>query len=754
MTVTVVVVGDQLDADVTAAVAAAPRRPLDIARFSSNTLFGQPGIYPDGPPMEPATGTEHSDASLETVMSELVGTVGEPVVAAFTEGRTPIRRLAYGVPALPGRIVGPTAADDRHVVNQRYRAEDPRMLLPSIVHALLWSGPGAGHAEETLLHALGAYVHAQLLARDPALGTQTTELARRQSSITITLLNSRQPGSAVVTLVAPDGPGTIPGGAPAMQSADFWSVPFGPRTGDGSPIGPLVRSTLAAAAGVDASAAPTRFDDALGAWCSDHLVHVLTRGSTAPRSSCARVGAVTAHPPRSTPTPRRRLGSLVIVLCVVNVLVAADFLGASVLLDAVGRDLQMTTADLAWVVNGYLLTLAAPLIAFGRAADSFGAVRLTRLGLVSFALGALLAGVADSAELLVVGRMIQGLGASALTATGLSLVSTSAAPDDRGRVVGIWAGVGAVGSAAGPLVAGALEALGSWRIFFLVDVPFALAVLWFLRRQADATVTEPRKPVGLLGVVTLTGGLGAAVFALLAGPDDGWTSPSVVAPAVGAVVLLATFVRAERRDPAPLLDPKLFAHGRYPPIACTAFVGNAAFAVVSFFASLYLQQVEGLDPVVAGVVFLAMTIPLIALSPIAGRWTRRASSCRLMAGGLVVVAVSVAMFAVLGASGGLGIVIGALVLTGAGQAVVFNVSNIAAVGGGGAAGLESGVINEVRQLGALIGLAVFGALFSALQRGSGQAAALAFAEALRAPSLLLAGVCVATAVVVACTDVD
>ena len=117
----------------------------------------------------------------------------------------------------------------------------------------------------------------------------------------------------------------------------------------------------------------------------------------------------------------------------------------------------MDTATLAWVVNGYLLTLAAPLIAFGRAADAVGAVRLTRVGLLAFAVGAAVTGCAGSEELLIAGRMVQGVGASILTATGLSLVSTAAAPGERGRVVGIWAGVGAIGSAAGPLLAGALR---------------------------------------------------------------------------------------------------------------------------------------------------------------------------------------------------------------------------------------------------------------------------------------------------------
>ncbi len=439
---------------------------------------------------------------------------------------------------------------------------------------------------------------------------------------------------------------------------------------------------------------------------------------------------------------RARLGGVIVVLCAVNLLVAADFLGASVLLDPIGRDLHMSTATLAWVVNGYLLTLAAPLIAFGRAADSVGALRLTRLGLVAFAVGAAVTGAAGSEELLIAGRMVQGLGASVLTATGLSIVSTTAAPADRGRVVGIWAGVGAVGSAGGPLLAGVCDALGSWRIFFLIDVPFALVVLWSLRRARDPEPTGTAAPVDVVGVVALTLGLGGAVLALLAGPDAGWVSTPVVGGAAAAVVLLTVFVARDTRSARPLLDRRLFGGARYRAVAVAAFVGNAAFAVVAFFASLYLQQVQGLDPVAAGAVFLAMTVPLIVLSPRAGAWTGRIAVGRLMAAGLGVVAVSVALFALLGVDEGLLTVIVALVLSGVGQALVFNVSNIAAVDAAvGAAGLESGMINEVRQIGALVGLALFGALFAALQASGSGSPAEIFVDALRLPNLVLAAVC-------------
>jgi len=270
-------------------------------------LFGEPGIYPDGPPMVPAVGPEPDAATARAQLSEtlpdvaacaralahfdrpelgarvpapllraavacLVGTIAEPVLDLVVGG-APIGPLGVGAPASPGRVVGP-AADHRpgRVVNERYRAEHPALVAPSLVHDLLWSGPGAGQYEEVVLHALVAMVHVQLVVRCPSLCHRGTELARRQSSLAITLLNSRSPGSASIALIAPDGPGTIPGGAMGMQTPDFWSIPFvagPPRAG---PAPAALADVLAGVVDGDRlGGAAARYDEALGRALSTRL---------------------------------------------------------------------------------------------------------------------------------------------------------------------------------------------------------------------------------------------------------------------------------------------------------------------------------------------------------------------------------------------------------------------------------------------------------------------------------------------------
>jgi hypothetical protein len=291
--------------DILAVLAAPPRPPADPALFSSNSLFGEPGIYPGGPPMAPAEGptvdsraardaltglglgagvVEQLDATalvarvpdvgVRAGLLSLTGTIAELLLAAFVRGDATVDHLAYGAPGSPGRVVGPAtgAAPRDRVVNERYHAEHPALLALSLTHDLLWRPEGASQCEEATLHALGAMVHVQLLGRSPALAHAGTELGRRQNSLAITLLNSRRPGSADLSLIAPDGPGTIPGGAPSMQTRDFWSVPF---VGDGphdSDAPALLRAVLAGVLEPGATLPdPLRYDDVLGASLSEHL---------------------------------------------------------------------------------------------------------------------------------------------------------------------------------------------------------------------------------------------------------------------------------------------------------------------------------------------------------------------------------------------------------------------------------------------------------------------------------------------------
>ncbi|MHB1140064.1 MAG: hypothetical protein ACYC2O_13995 [Microthrixaceae bacterium] len=295
----------------------APRHPLHPEYFSSNTLFGQPGIYPGGAPMVPASGDPLGEADARDLLRDLLadgaddeavgfalawfddaglrdrvpdpsvraallllsGGPAEPVLHAFLAGSAAVHALRLGRPDGEGRIVGrpadATATDDdrSRVVNERYGAEHPAVLAPSLAHALCHHGDRACNAEEATLHGLLAAVHTWWLSARPELARLGTELARRQASLTITLLNARSPGSPRASIRCPDGPGTIPGGNPALQCPDLWTIPFTslPTGRAELSVPEPVRDSLARLAAPTASAPPLTYDDALGAWLTVSL---------------------------------------------------------------------------------------------------------------------------------------------------------------------------------------------------------------------------------------------------------------------------------------------------------------------------------------------------------------------------------------------------------------------------------------------------------------------------------------------------
>lgn len=300
----------RLEAAAAEVLAAPPRRPRDPGLFSSNTLFGEPGIYPDGPDMAPADGgptDEHAArAALATLLPDhlgepgavatalalfdgptlhrlapaplpraalvvLCGTVGARPLAAVATGRAAVAFTSVGVAAMPGsgRVVGPAPGDvtGSRAVNARYEAEHPALVAPSLAHDLLWSGDGGDRVEEATLHALLAMVHLQVISRSPWIAHLGTELARRQNSLAVTLADSRHPGSAAIAVRADDGPGTIPGGAPGMQTRDFWSIPFAPGGASGRPAPePLADALAEVASDPRTVPVPLRYDDALADW--------------------------------------------------------------------------------------------------------------------------------------------------------------------------------------------------------------------------------------------------------------------------------------------------------------------------------------------------------------------------------------------------------------------------------------------------------------------------------------------------------
>jgi EmrB/QacA subfamily drug resistance transporter len=413
---------------------------------------------------------------------------------------------------------------------------------------------------------------------------------------------------------------------------------------------------------------------------------------------------------------KRRL--VVIAMAGGMLLITLDFFGLTVALPKIGEDLHASTAALLWVVNAYLLAFAAPIIAVGRLADIVGRRKVVLTGIVIFVVASAACGVAQTPAQLIVARLVQGVGGGTIFATALSVVSNAFPADKRASAIGLWSGIGATGSAIGPFVAGVLTQAVSWRLFFFINVPIGIGVMIL-----TLTVVEESKDETFTGRIDWTGfglvtvGMVLFILALQNSANEGFGSPLIIGSLAAGVVLLIAFAIAETRVRDPLVEFGLFRTKAFAGAAVVSFVGNWMFGAILFFLTLYLQEVLDLKPLETGLVFLVFTVPLIAMSPITGRLVTRVGAQDLMAIGQVLMTAGIVLFVFISVDTGLALVIAGLVVSGFGQGFSFNISNSAGMDAipDDKAGIGSGVLSFVRLMGIIVGLALSGAVFKALE---------------------------------------
>jgi EmrB/QacA subfamily drug resistance transporter len=427
--------------------------------------------------------------------------------------------------------------------------------------------------------------------------------------------------------------------------------------------------------------------------------------------SCAAVPLITAQ---------RRKWWVVIAMSGVMILLTVDFFGITVALPRIGDDLDASTSTLLWTLNAYLLAFVSPMIAIGRFADIFGRRKLALVGIVLFVAASAACAGAPNDLFLIAARIVQGVGGGIIFTVSVSIVNNAFPPEERAKALGIWSGVGLAGSALGPFVAGILTEFASWRWFFFLNVPIGI-VTFFI---TVAAVEESRDPtftggIDWTGFATLTVGFVLFILGLQQSGNEGWGSVVVIGPIVVGLVLLGLFVlnelRVKRR--VPLVQFSLFRDVRFAGASVVAFLGNWMFGVILFFLTLYLQNVLELDPLAAGVVFLAFSVPLVGMSPVGGRLVSRFGSQDLMAVGMALVGVGMFFFVLIDADSGIGLTLIGLVIAGFGQGFAYNISNTAGMESmpDEKAGIASGVLQTARLMGIVIGLAISGSLFSSLE---------------------------------------
>ena len=399
------------------------------------------------------------------------------------------------------------------------------------------------------------------------------------------------------------------------------------------------------------------------------------------------------------------------VCCLAQFMVILDVSIVNVALPSIHRSLGFSSSNLVWVVNAYTITFAGFLMLSGRAADLWGGRRTFVAGLLLFALASLAGGTAQTQGMLVGARALQGFGGAGMAAASLAIITHSyAAGPSRHRAIGLWGAMNGAGGAAGTLLGGVITQELTWRWVLLINLPIGLAAAAVAWVAVHEWRNENKSSFDIAGALTVTGGLLAFVYGIVSAGQHGWGSAAALVPIGIGVALLALFILIEARfASAPLVPLRVFRGPLLRSANGVVVLMSAAIFPMWFFASLYLQEVLGYGPLDTGLAFLPMALTIMACGTLAGGVVGRFGAGRVLASGLVLLAVGLALFARISVDGsyaGEFLPASLLVALGVGLSIVPSTIAATATAAPGEAGLVSGLVNTSRQMGGALGLAL------------------------------------------------
>jgi EmrB/QacA subfamily drug resistance transporter len=404
------------------------------------------------------------------------------------------------------------------------------------------------------------------------------------------------------------------------------------------------------------------------------------------------------------------------VLCLASLMIVLDATIVNVALPSIRKDLGFSQTSLAWVVNAYLLTYGGCLLLGGRLGDLFGHRRLFLMGISLFTLASLVCGLSTSQELLLGARAVQGVGGAIASAVSLSLMMTLfTEPADRAKAMGVFGFVAAGGGSIGVTLGGILTDSLDWHWIFLVNFPIGLLVVALsLRLLPAARMEGAGVKLDVAGAITVTSSLMLAVYAIVNGNQEGWTSAQTLGLLGAAAALLGVFLAIESRVDSPLMPLRLF---RLRNLATSNVVGvlwAASMFAWFFLSALYMQLVLGYTPLEVGLAFLPANLIMGAFSlGLSAKLVMRFGIKPPLAIGLLVAGVGMALFVRAPVDGSfVSDVLPSMILLGLGAGTAFNPVLLAAMSDvdPSEAGLASGVVNTSFMMGGAVGLAVLASL--------------------------------------------
>ncbi len=425
-----------------------------------------------------------------------------------------------------------------------------------------------------------------------------------------------------------------------------------------------------------------------------------------------------AGPPGSgtplSPEAKSRAVWAIVVTGLSLFMASLDNLVVSTALPVIRVHLHAGLSGLEWTVNAYTLTFAVLLLSAAAIGERFGRRRIFVLGIAVFTAASAVAALAPNISVLVFARAVQGAGGAMIMPLSLTLLSAAVPPERRNVALGIWGAIGGGAVALGPLVGGAVTSGWSWQYIFWLNVPVGIVLIplaWWKLSESRGVASR----LDLVGVGLVSAGLFGVVLGLVRGNSHGWTSTSVLASFVVGAAALAGFLAWELRSSHPMLDIRLFRHRGFASVNVTAMLFSFGMFGSIFFLTQFLQTVQGLSPLAAGVRVLPWTAMPMLLAPVVGTLAERWGAKPLVVAGLTLQATGLAWLAyVTTPTTPYADLVVPFIICGMGMTLFFVplASLVLSAVPKSLEGVASGANSAFRELGGVLGIAVLGSIFS------------------------------------------